>query len=201
MRVALDLLAMLTHPLLLPVWGAGLLMLAAPQVYAYSEKDRLIVIALALNLTLLPIFLLTTFFITGLLKMNARNKTTRAVGYALTLTVYVATGILMRNFYPNSVLLNAIATGCVLLLLLGGLLWWRIISAHVAGWWALGMWLAWVYPELSSSAVNFHLVGACFLIGGVAGSVRLAKSEHSLTEVVAGMAAGLVTPLLSSLLN
>lgn len=191
MRRAADLIAILFHPLFMPVYTLWLALEVDPQLgFFLHGPQRIFLLGMVAVMTIaFPLTSALLLIRAGVVEdLHMRDRRQRAAPLVMTLLYFCMTYYLLRHspaYWPVLPLFG----GAVLALLTAMLitLYWKI-SMHMVG--AGGLLGAMAGVAVIHSLPLLSVLAVIIILVGILGSARLLSGDHTPSEVYAGAALG-----------
>jgi hypothetical protein len=183
-------IAMIFHPLLMPVYGMAIIF-SAPTLFGYLPYNvkKLLLLIMLVNNVLLPLSLLPFFIQRKIITSWAiSEKRERNIPLIITTILYFATSFIIFRF-PIPVFLKSFVFATAFLSLIVTVInfWWKI-SLHSVGSGAL-IGLVLLLSVKMLTPLDWYLISA-IIAGGLVLSSRLKLDLHSPLQVWVGLFAG-----------
>ncbi len=190
MKKLAKLLSVFLHPLFIPTFGVGMLLLFNSIFKPNHPAVAIFIIGFViLNTVVIPSIGMLVIWLINDRKLNLHNKDERLSPYIITLFSYLVLVYVFFNIAAVDDIYGVIlfAASVVIFLLLVISLFWKI-SAHMAGYGGL---LACFFILSKYFYVDvFSLAAILVLLAGLLACARLLLKRHTLAQVVAGFALG-----------
>jgi hypothetical protein len=185
-----QLISVIFHPLLIPVYGM-MILFSAPVLFGYLpfEVKKLLVLIVLINNILLPLSLLPFLRYKNIISSwSVENRRERIIPLCITTLLYAVTSFILYRF-PIPVFLKTFIIAIFFLSLAITIInfWWKI-SIHSAGSGALTA-LVFILSFRMYSALGWYLI-LVITVSGLVLSSRLRLNFHNPRQVWLGYFAG-----------
>ena len=195
MKQLATILSTIFHPLLMPTYGIAIALFTS---YMRIFGDRLlgiIIIGVLLTTCVLPSLGIFILYKTGQISdFRLHNRTERTVPYIINFACYIACHLYLYRFGVPSWILSFIAGAIVsLIICLFINRYWKISAHMVAAGSMVTLVFLMSFSHLMLTPYIFPLQIIIILLAGAIGSARILLNRHTLGQVAAGFALGIVS--------
>lgn len=195
MKQLATILSTIFHPLLMPTYGIAIALFTS---YMRIFGDRLlgiIIIGVLLTTCVLPSLGIFILYKTGQISdFRLHNRTERTVPYIINFACYIACYLYLYRFGVPSWILSFIAGAIVsLIICLFINRYWKISAHMVAAGSMVTLVFLMSFSHLMLTPYIFPLQIIIILLAGAIGSARILLNRHTLGQVAAGFALGIVS--------
>lgn len=195
MKQLATILSTIFHPLLMPTYGIAIALFTS---YMRIFGDRLlgiIIIGVLLTTCVLPSLGIFILYKTGQISdFRLHNRTERTVPYIINFACYIACYLYLYRFGVPSWILSFIAGAIVsLIICLFINRYWKISAHMVAAGSMVTLVFLMSFSHLMLTPYIFPLQIIIILLAGAIGSARILLNRHTLGQVAAGFALGIIS--------
>ena len=193
MKNLAKLISVVFHPLIMPTLGLLIILAAGLDftIFTYDQKKGVFLIVFlstfVIPLSFMPFFLLRKSG--SSIYMDSTRE--RQMPFLFTSAIYFAAFYFLKKIGIPVLILNYILASAIAVLFTTIITYFWKVSVHMVGVGGITGLILFMFFYFNTDVLLFSTVA--FLLAGIIGSSRLAMNAHSLSQIFAGYALGVIT--------